>query len=132
MKQTVTGGCHCGDVRFSCELDTAQPTFRCNCSICSKTRYWLAAVPTGDFQLLQGAGSLADYRFGPGRITHRFCRRCGVKPFGQGDNPAFGGPFFAVNVACLELPPAALAALAIVYVDGRHDAPDPPAVTSYL
>jgi hypothetical protein len=132
MKQTVTGGCHCGDVRFSCELDPAQPTFRCNCSICAKGRYWLAPIPAPDFQLLRGTGSLASYSFGPGHISHHFCRRCGIKTFGQGNIPAFGGAFFGVNVACLDLTPPALAGLALVYVDGRNDAPDPPAVTSYL
>jgi hypothetical protein len=132
VKQTATGSCHCGAVKFTCELDSAQPTFRCNCSICAKARYWLAPVPAANFELLQGADALADYRFGPGNVLHRFCRRCGIKPFGQSSAPAFGGPFFGVNVACLDLPPEALANLAIVYLDGRHDAAEAPAITSYL
>jgi hypothetical protein len=133
MKQTVNGSCHCGDVQFSCGLDPAQPTVRCNCSICTKARYWLAPVPAADFQLMRGEDALADYRFGHGRVAHRFCRRCGVKVFGQSSAPAFGGAFFAVNVACLELTPQALADLPIAYVDGRHDAPGAtPAITSYL
>jgi len=133
MKQHLTGSCHCGNVRFVCELELDQPTLRCNCSICAKARYWLAPVPAADFRLLQGEEALAEYRFGPGQIAHRFCRRCGIKVFGQGSAPSLGGAFYGVNVACLDLSPEALADLPIAYLDGRHDAQGtPPAVTSYL
>lgn len=133
MKQHVTGGCHCGDVRFACELASSQPTMRCNCSICAKARYWLVPVPAADFQLLHGDEVLSDYRFGEGNIVHRFCRRCGIKVFGQASLPAFGGAFYGVNVACLDLSPEALAGLPVLYLDGLHDAPHAaPAVTSYL
>ena len=133
MKQRVGGSCHCGRVRFSCQVELSAPTFRCNCSICSKARYWLAPVPAADFQLLEGETELADYRFGSGAIHHRFCRTCGIKTFGEGDHPAFGGRFFGVSVACLELAPELLAKLPVVFSDGRHDAQQrAPAVTSYL
>jgi hypothetical protein len=133
MKQTVAGGCHCGAVRFSCQIDLTAPTTRCNCSICHKQRFWLAVVAVDDFTLVQGDDALVEYRFGAERIRHRFCRRCGVKPFGEADNPAFGGRFFAVNVACLEVEPEVLAKLPIQYNDGRHDAyGHAPSVTSYL
>jgi hypothetical protein len=133
MKQAVAGGCHCGAVRISCELDLAAPTTRCNCSICQKQRYWLAVVVADDFRLVQGEESLVDYRFGEQHVRHRFCRHCGVKPFGEASSPAFGGRFFAVNVACLELDPAVLAQLPIQYNDGRNDAHGhAPSITSYL
>jgi hypothetical protein len=133
MKQVVGGSCHCGKVRFSCDLDLSAPTFRCNCSICSKARYWLSPVPAADFRLLRGETELSDYGFGAGAIRHRFCRTCGLKTFGEAEHPAFGGRFFGVNVACLELSPETLASLPIIYNDGRHDAPQsPPAITSYL
>lgn len=133
MKQHATGSCHCGDVRFACELAPNQPTLRCNCSICAKGRYWFAPIPAADFQLLRGDDALTEYRFGEGQIGHRFCRRCGIKVFGQASAPAFGGVFYAVNVACLDLSPEALADLPVMYLDGLHDAPHvTPAVTSYL
>lgn len=132
MKQSVSGSCHCGAVRFRCELDLAAPTTRCNCSICAKARYWLAPVPAADFQLLSGADELAEYRFGSHGIGHRFCRTCGIKTFGEANHPAFGGRFFGVAVGCLELSPEALAALPIVYHDGLGGSGAPPAITSYL
>lgn len=133
MKQTINGSCHCGKVRFSCELDLSATTFRCNCSMCSRARYWLSVVPAAEFRLLEGEGELADYRFGPGSIHHRFCRTCGIKTFGQGEHPAFGGRFFGVNVGCLDLTPEVLAALPVAFSDGLHDAQQrAPAVTSYL
>jgi Uncharacterized conserved protein len=92
---TYTGSCHCGAVRFEVEANLEAGTVRCNCSICAKTRFWLAFVPAGRFRLLQGEEHLADYRFGTGRIQHRFCARCGVKPFGQ----ATDGQGVAINVA---------------------------------
>jgi hypothetical protein len=132
MKQLVFGGCHCGAVRFSCSLELATPTLRCNCSVCSKGRYWFAAVPAGDFELLAGENALADYRFGSHAVRHRFCHTCGIKTFGQGNLPAFGGPFFAVSVACLELAPEVLARLSVAFHDGATGSGQPPVVTSYL
>jgi hypothetical protein len=132
MKQSVSGSCHCGRVRFRCALDLTAPTTRCNCSICAKARYWLAAVPAADFELLAGAEELADYRFGAHGIGHRFCRTCGIKTFGEANHPAFGGAFFGVAVACLELSPEVLAGLPVVYHDGLGGSGTPPAITSYL
>jgi hypothetical protein len=66
-------------------------------------------------------------------LTGRFCRRCGIKTYGQGSSPAFGGPFVGLNVACLDLAPEALALLPISYIDGHHDQPErEPAVTRHL
>ncbi|HEY4066020.1 MAG TPA: GFA family protein [Burkholderiaceae bacterium] len=123
MKATFNASCHCGAVRFRCELDASQPTSRCNCSICAKTRFWKAFVPAAAFTLTQGDAALTEYRFAGRRIAHRFCRHCGVKLFGFGDGEHFPEPFYAVNVACFDdLTDEFKAALTIVYQDGRHDA----------
>jgi hypothetical protein len=134
MKKTYRGGCHCGAVRFECEIDAAEGTSKCNCSICAKGRFWKAIARKDAFRLLQGEDALCDYRFGSGTIRHVFCRHCGIKPFGQGQMEALGGVFFAVNVACLDgSAPEELAAVPIVYQDGRDNAWDkPPAETRHL
>ena len=132
MKKTYNGSCHCGAVRFEADIDLAQGTFRCNCSICFKTRAWLAAVPASDFRLLSGESSLAGYRFGRQVIHHRFCQTCGVRPFSQGKDPK-GHEFRAVRVSCLDdVDPQELIAAPVRYFDMRHDRLEPPAETRHL
>jgi hypothetical protein len=132
MKQTYTGGCHCGAVRYEADIDLSQGTLKCNCSICSKARAWLIAVDSKNFRLLNGADALSDYQFGARRIHHLFCRKCGVKSFGR--SGADGKEFFAVMVSCLEnIQDAELAALPVTYVDGRNDNfESPPEETRHL
>jgi hypothetical protein len=116
-----SGSCHCGAVRFSCDVDLEAGTSRCNCSACAKSRFWKAILAASDFRLEAGAEALAEYRFGSGSITHTFCRRCGVKAFGRGSAPGLGD-FVAINVSCLDdLPAARLAALPVSYEDGASD-----------
>lgn len=135
MKRLHKGSCHCGDVRFECELDLADGTSKCNCSICSKSRFWKAIVPADKFRLLRGADHLADYQFASRSIHHQFCKTCGVKPFGRGNFEPIGA-FYAVNVACLDdVSDQELAAAPIAVEDGRNNKWGPgsePAVTSYL
>jgi hypothetical protein len=101
VKETYEGSCHCGAVRFEADLDLAEGTFRCNCSICFKSRAWLAGVPATSFRLLAGEDKLRDYQFGKKRIHHLFCSLCGVRPFSQGQDPE-GNKMYAVRVNCLD------------------------------
>lgn len=133
MKKTYTGSCHCGAVRFEADIDLADETSRCNCSICTKSRFWKAIVMPAAFRLVRGEEALAEYRFGSRSIRHRFCRRCGVKPFGQGRLEEVG-EFYAVNLACLDDAwDEELAKAPVSYQNGRYDDwGSPPAEARYL
>lgn len=130
-RRTLEGSCHCGAVAYRVAIDLTAPTIRCNCSVCTKSRAWIAPVPAADFRLSQGGEALVEYRFGPGLVTHCFCARCGIKTHGRLSGE--GEEIVAVCVATLDLPPERLADIPVVYADGRRDTPDaPPARTAYL
>ena len=78
---TLTGGCHCGAVRFAVTVDEPVVLTDCNCSICSATGYLHLIVRAGQFRLERGRDALTDYRFGTGTAQHLFCRICGIKSF---------------------------------------------------
>ena len=121
MMKAYQGSCHCGAVRFSCDIDLAQGTSKCNCSICTKTRFWKAVVKPDAFRLIAGHDDLADYQFGGERIHHHFCRHCGAKTFGHAVIEGLG-EFYAINVACLDdVGPEELAEAPVKFEDGRHD-----------
>lgn len=121
MLQTYQGSCHCGAVRFEADLDLAQPTYRCNCSICRRTRFWPAVAREGGFRLLAGEQELTQYLFNTRKNQHYFCRHCGVRPFGIGTETPIG-KMYGVNLGCLEgISEEELSRLTIVHVDGMHD-----------
>ncbi|MEQ9661049.1 MAG: GFA family protein [Parasphingopyxis sp.] len=97
---TITGGCHCGDVRFSATVREPRPqVLDCNCSICAKTGFLHLFIPHGDFTLLTDRNALASYRFGSGAAEHLFCRRCGIKSFYQ---PRSHPDCWSVNLRALD------------------------------
>ena len=121
MLKTYRGRCHCGTVRFEADLDLTQPTYRCNCSICRRNRFWAAVAKEGQLRLLSGEGDLTEYLFGSRKNQHFFCKRCGVRPFGVGNDTPMG-KMYGVNVGCLEgVSERELAAIPITYVDGMND-----------
>jgi hypothetical protein len=133
MLKTFHGSCHCGAVRFECDLDLANDTSKCNCSVCRKGRFWKAIVMANAFRLRQGADALSEYQFGRHVIHHLFCRHCGTKPFGRANVAELGGEFFAVNLACLDASDEELSSAPVRYEDGRNnDWQSAPAETRYL
>jgi hypothetical protein len=133
MLKTFHGSCHCGAVRFECDLDLANGTSKCNCSVCRKGRFWKAIVMANAFRLHQGVDALSEYQFGRHVIHHLFCRHCGTKPFGRANVAELGGEFFAVNLACLDASDEELSSARVRYEDGRNnDWQSAPAETRYL
>jgi len=121
MLATYPGSCHCGAVRFEADLDLAQPTYRCNCSICRRNRFWAAIAKEGALRILAGEDRLTKYVFNTRKNEHYFCEVCGVRPFGIGTQTPIGR-MYGVNLGCLEgVSEQTLAAVPIVYVDGRND-----------
>lgn len=131
--KTFHGSCHCGAVRYEADIDLARGTIKCNCSICSKMRFWAAQVAPGAFRLLQGQAMLREYRFHTRRDAHYFCTACGINVYSTGASPAMG-PFVAVAVASLDdLPPGELLAAPVRHLDGRNDNwVTPPVETGHL
>jgi hypothetical protein len=96
----VSGGCHCGAVRFRAELpDPPVPALDCNCSVCSMTGFLHIMVPHEDFELVTGRRAMTSYRFGSGAAEHLFCSTCGVKSFYQ---PRSHPEAWSVNANCLD------------------------------
>lgn len=109
------GSCHCGAVAFEVEGEIGQ-VIECNCSICSRKGALLWFVPRDKLHLLTPEDALTTYKWGKERISHRFCSRCGIHPFGEGADPA-GNRMAAINVRCLE--GVDLAALPVKQFDGK-------------
>ena len=133
MKKTYRASCHCGRVAVDADLDLAQPSYRCNCSICRRVRFWPAVAPPEDVRIVAGEDELTRYVFARMRNHHYFCRHCGVRVFGLGNDTPIG-TMYGINIGCLEgVDEATLSNIPIKYVDGMHDRWDAsPEFTSHL
>ena len=113
--KTLTGGCHCGLVRFECTTDLAMVT-ACNCSICTKKGLHFSFVPPKSFVLRAGEDNLKEYLFNKHAIRHQCCIDCGVEVFANGKKPD-GTDVVALNVSCID--GIDLAKLTMTPIDGR-------------
>ena len=112
--EALSGGCHCGAVRFRVTVRRWE-LLDCNCSICSKKGILHLIVDDADFELVQGADALATYRFGTGIAKHHFCRTCGIHPFYRPRSHPDG---WDVNARCLD--DDGVDRFAVVGFDGRN------------
>lgn len=115
-QKVLTGGCHCGLVRFEATSDLAMVT-ACNCSICTKKGLHFTFLPPSSFQLRAGGDNLTEYLFNTRTIRHQMCGDCGVEVFARGSKPD-GTEVVALNVACID--GVDLATLKLTPVDGRN------------
>jgi len=128
--KTYHGSCHCKAVRYEVDLDLAEGTNRCNCSICWKARAWFAIVQEKDLKLLTSPDDMGEYRWIPkGRtssgLTYRFCKQCGVRIYAAGDEASLGGKFYTLHVPTLDdVEKDELAAAPLKFNDMLHDKPN--------
>ena len=83
---TMTGGCHCGTVRFKVSHPALEaqgkyqvqvPISNCNCSICEKNGYLSIYPGRESIEWLSGWDEMRNYRFGTKNRDHKFCGTCG-------------------------------------------------------
>lgn len=111
----MKGSCHCGKVRFDVEGRPEQ-AMACNCSICQRKGALMWFVPYERLHLETPEENLSTYTFNKHVIRHRFCRECGIHPYGEGSDPK-GNRMAAINIRCLE--DIDLEAIPLTHYDGR-------------
>jgi hypothetical protein len=115
MKQTYTGGCQCGKVRYEASTELRE-VISCNCSRCGRLGWLIAFVPAEDFKLISGEDAAAEFQFNKHLIQHLFCATCGIQSFARGRAPD-GREMVAVNARCLD--GVDVDGLTVRKVDGR-------------
>ena len=134
MLKTYKGSCHCGVVKFEADIDLAQGTNKCNCTICTKTRNWNVILKPAAFRLISGEDAVSDYRFGSKQGAHLFCRTCGVRTFERGHVKEIGGDYVSIKLASLDgVDPKDLIEAPVRFANGRDNQWwEPPAETRHL
>lgn len=95
-----TGGCHCGQVRYSAVFpDEKLAGSRCNCTICAMKGALMIYVPLAAVTVTSGPESMATYRFNTRVAQHHFCPTCGIHVFHQTRSDP---DLYALNAATLD------------------------------
>jgi hypothetical protein len=79
---TVSGSCHCGNVRVELEIARECSTYQpraCDCDFCRKHDAAWVSDPQGSLAIrIRDEGNIGFYRQGSGLAECLFCRNCGV------------------------------------------------------
>jgi hypothetical protein len=79
---SLSGGCHCGNVRVDLELAREPATYRpraCDCDFCRKHAAAYLSDPQGTLTIrLRDASNTGSYRQGNSLAECLFCKNCGV------------------------------------------------------
>jgi hypothetical protein len=135
MLRTYLGSCHCQLVRFEARIDFNSGTLKCNCSYCSKLRFWHVTVRREEFRLLSDETALTQYQGKNPVAHHPFCKQCGVHVFDHVDTPnGTGYPYINVNIMCLdELDLNEALNAPVTYQNGlQNDWDNPPSESRHL
>jgi hypothetical protein len=95
--------------------DSPTEALSCNCSHCRRKGFLLTFVSAKNFSLKAGSEAMETYTFNTHKLSHRFCRTCGVQPFAEGVGPG-GEETRVVNLRCV--PTIDVNALKIEAIDG--------------
>ena len=82
-----TGGCYCGAIKFSTELDPMM-VGQCNCNRCRRLFGTLAIGVFYAEDEITIEGDISSYGFEGGSgmpVTTHFCNKCGCSIFGKAD-----------------------------------------------
>ena len=101
---TVSGGCHCGNIRVELQLMRAAESYHpraCDCDFCRQHGAAYVSDPDGALQLrIADPAQVGRYRQGSAQADMLICRRCGVL---LGALFAGGGrPYATVNAQVLD------------------------------
>lgn len=79
---TVSGGCHCGNIRLELALTGAAGNYaprECDCEFCRKHGAAYVSDPWGSLLIrVRDEGQSGRYRQGSGQAEMLVCRNCGV------------------------------------------------------
>ena len=97
------GGCHCGAVRFTVNMDSPRTgLYRCNCSLCRKKGIIMKPVPVADLVMLAGTEHLSRYQWNKRIAEHFFCSICGVYTHHRRRRDPSQ---YSINIECLDEQP---------------------------
>ncbi len=98
MKQTYTGSCHCGKVRFEVDADLDHVRI-CDCTLCRKRGALNFRVEEDDIRVLTPLDEMTLYQWHTKTAKDYFCPECGILPFRR---PRTAPEVWTVNVRCLD------------------------------